>query len=63
MPAPLLPVKEIFEEYSIDTDPRDPDRIIYTKPFDTITHRKKGFSVPVIAYTKSGEPHIHRMYH
>ena len=62
MPATLLPVEEICEQHNIYTNARDPDSIINTKLPNTVTHRKKDFSLPLVAYIVSGEPHIHRMY-
>ena len=43
MPAPLLPVKKVYEQPTIYTNPRDPDSIINTQPLDTVSHREKDF--------------------
>ena len=43
MPAPLLPVEEIYEQHNIYSKTRDPYSIIDTKPLNRVSHGKKDF--------------------
>ena len=62
IPARPRPVEKVYEQPTIYTNPRDPDSIINTKPLDTVFHREKDFSIPIVSYIESSEPHIRRMY-
>ncbi len=61
MPLPVLPVKKVLEEHAIYTETRDPDRIIYTKPLNAVSHGEEDLPLIIITYNISGKPHIQRM--